>query len=153
MREGLKPAPTELANRYNPGLPVLQTLQIKTQARNEARDVTAEVQKIVRAAGVKSGICYLYVPHTTAAVAVNEHDDPEVMADVHTALRKIFPKEGDYKHYEDNADAHIKATLIGASESVPIEDGRLALGRWQGVFFCEFDGPRQRELKVKIIAG
>ena len=132
---------------------MLQTLRIKTQARNEARDVTAEVEKLVRAAGVKSGVCYLYVPHTTAAVAVNEHDDPNVMADVNSALRKLIPQQGDYKHFEDNSDSHIKATLIGASESVPIEDGRLALGRWQGIFFCEFDGPRERELKVKIIAG
>lgn len=132
---------------------MLQTVHIKTQARNEARDVTAEVEKLVRAAGVKSGICYLYVPHTTAAVAVNEHDDPEVMTDVNATLRKLIPKESDYKHFEGNADAHVKATLVGASESVPIEDGRLALGRWQGIFFCEFDGPRQRELKVKIIAG
>lgn len=132
---------------------MLQTLRIKTQARNEARDVTAEVETLVRAAGVKSGICYLYVPHTTAAVAVNEHDDPDVMADVNSTLRKLIPQQGDYKHFEDNSDAHIKAALIGASESVPIEDGRLALGRWQGIFFCEFDGPRERELKVKIIAG
>ncbi len=132
---------------------MLQTLHIKTQARSEARDVTTEVEKLVRAAGVESGICYLYVPHTTAAVAVNEHDDPEVMNDVNAALRRLFPKEGDYKHYEGNADAHIKAALVGTSESVPIEGGRLALGRWQGVFFCEFDGPRQRQLKVKIIAG
>ncbi len=132
---------------------MLQTLRIKTQARNEARDVTAEVEKLVRAAGVKSGICYLYVPHTTAAVAVNEHDDPDVMTDVNSTLLKLIPQQGDYKHFEDNSDAHIKAALIGASESVPIEDGRLALGRWQGIFFCEFDGPRERELKVKIIAG
>ncbi len=137
--------------RYN--FRVLHTLQIKTRARNEARDITSEVEKVVRAAGVKSGVCYLYVPHTTAAVAVNEHDDPDVMRDVDEALRKLFPKDGGYKHWEGNADSHIKATLIGASESVPIEDGRLALGRWQGIFFCEFDGPRERELKVKIIAG
>ena len=132
---------------------MLHTLRIKTQARNEARDVTTEVEKLVRTVGVKSGVCYLYVPHTTAAVAVNESDDPDVMADVDTVLRKLFPKDGGYKHWEGNADSHIKATLVGTSETVPIEDGRLALGRWQGIFFCEFDGPRQRELKVKIIAG
>lgn len=132
---------------------MLHTLRIKTQSRNEARDITGEVEKLIRAAGVKSGICYLYVPHTTAAVTVNEHDDPDVMADVHSSLRKLVPQQGDYKHFEDNSDAHIKAALVGVSESVPIEDGRLALGRWQGIFFCEFDGPRERELKVKIIAG
>ncbi len=119
----------------------------------ESRDVTAEVQKLVRASGVQSGICYLYVPHTTAGVAVNEHADPDVMVDIQTTLRKLIPQQGDYHHAEDNSDGHIKSVLVGSSQFVPIEDGRLALGRWQGVFFCEFDGPRQRELKVKIIAG
>lgn len=136
---------------YN--LLVLQTLAIRTRARNEARDVTAEVEKVVRAAGVTSGICYIYVPHTTAAVAINEHADPDVMADVENSLRHVFPKDAGYRHLEGNADAHIKATLIGASQSIPIENGRLALGTWQGIFFCEFDGPRERHLKVKIIAG
>lgn len=132
---------------------MLNTLRIKTHSRNEARDITAEVEKTVRATGVTSGICYLYVPHTTAAVAINEHDDPDVMLDVNETLRKLIPKEGNYKHFEDNSDAHIKATIVGASQSVPIENGRLALGRWQGIFFCEFDGPRERELRVKVIAG
>lgn len=132
---------------------MLQTLSVKTHSRNEARDVTAEVEKLVRASGVASGICYVYVPHTTAGVAINEHADPDVMADVEDGLRRLFPHSAGYRHVEGNADAHIKATLVGASQSVPIENGRLALGTWQGIFFCEFDGPRERKLKVKIIAG
>lgn len=130
---------------------MLHTITVKSSARSELRDITAEVAKVVRASGVKSGLCHLYVPHTTAAVAINEHADPDVVADIDNVLRRLFPKEGAYKHYEGNSDAHIKATLVGASQSVPIEDGALALGQWQGIFFCEFDGPRQRQVKVKII--
>jgi len=136
---------------YN--LRVLHTLRISTRARSQALDITSEVEKLVRAANVASGICYLYVPHTTAGVVVNEHDDPDVMSDVHNTLGKLIPQRGEYKHYEGNSDSHIKATLAGSSQSVPIENGRLALGRWQGIFFCEFDGPRERQLRVKIIAG
>lgn len=131
----------------------MPTLAIKTRARQESRDITAEVQQLISDSGVRSGVCYLYVPHTTAGVSVNEHDDPNVMVDVQHSLRKLVPQQDDYKHNEDNSDAHIKTVLVGNSQFVIIEDGRLALGRWQGIFFCEFDGPRQRELKVKIIAG
>src|SRR5512140_2899916 len=134
-------------------MPALQTLQVKTNHRMQSRDIPAEVQKVLHESGIKSGICYLYVPHTTAGVAINEHDDPNVMVDVQTMLKKLVPyKDGEYKHFEDNSDSHVKAALIGTTQWLPIEEGRLALGRWQGVFFCEFDGPRQRELKVKIIA-
>jgi secondary thiamine-phosphate synthase enzyme len=132
---------------------VLQTLSIRTRSRNESRDVTAEVEHVVRASGVASGICYLYVPHTTAGVAINEHADPDVMTDVEGALRRLVPHSAGYQHAEGNADAHIKAVMVGASQSLPIENGRLALGTWQGIFFCEFDGPRERKLRVKIIAG
>ncbi|MCX6619366.1 MAG: secondary thiamine-phosphate synthase enzyme YjbQ [Acidobacteria bacterium] len=132
---------------------MLQTLSIRTRSRNESRDVTAEVEHVVRASGVTSGICYLYVPHTTAGVAINEHADPDVMADVEQALRGLVPHNAGYQHAEGNADAHIKAVMVGASQSVPIENGRLALGTWQGIFFCEFDGPRERKLRVKIMAG
>jgi len=98
--------------------------------------VTAEVEHVVRASGVTSGICYLYVPHTTAGVAINEHADPDVMADVEQALRGLVPHNAGYQHAEGNADAHIKAVMVGASQSVPIENGRLALGTWQGIFFA-----------------
>ncbi len=138
---------------YNFSMPTLQTLQVKTSARMQSLDVTSEVRGLVRSSGIQSGICYLFVPHTTAGVVINEHDDPNVLVDVQNMLRKLVPKDDDYKHMEDNSDSHIKATLVGSSKWVPIEDGDLALGRWQGIFFCEFDGPRTRQLKVKIIAG
>jgi secondary thiamine-phosphate synthase enzyme len=131
----------------------VQTLSVKTRSRNEARDVTAEVERVVRASGVESGVCYLYVPHTTAGITINEHADPDVMADVEDGLGRLFPRDAGYRHLEGNADAHIKSVLVGASQSIPIEDGRLTLGTWQGIFFCEFDGPRDRQLRVKIVAG
>jgi secondary thiamine-phosphate synthase enzyme len=132
---------------------MMQTLHVRTKSRMESRDVTSEIQKLVETSGVKSGICYLYVPHTTAGVAINENDDPNVMADVQDMLQKLVPSGAGYKHLEGNADSHIKATLVGSSQWVPIEEGRLALGRWQGIFFCEFDGPRERKLQVKILGG
>lgn len=130
----------------------VQTLRVKTGTRLQSLDVTEQVRKVVRSSGVESGMCYLCVPHTTAGVVINEHDDPNVMDDVQNALSKLVPHKACYTHLEDNADSHIKATLVGSSKWVPIENGDLALGRWQGIFFCEFDGPRERQLKVKIIA-
>ena len=114
-------------------------------------DVTAAVQKVVTEAGVTSGLCHLYVPHTTAGVTINENADPDVPADIERTLDKLVPKDAGYKHFEGNADSHIKSTLVGVSQSVEIEDGRLMLGRWQAIFFCEFDGPRSRQLRVKIV--
>lgn len=131
----------------------METLSVKTHARQESLDISAEVQKVVDKAGVQTGICYLYVPHTTAAVVINEHDDPNVLVDVQNTFARLIPYKDNYKHFEDNSDSHIKACITGTSQMVPIEEGKLALGRWQGIFFCEFDGPRDRELKVKIIAG
>lgn len=115
------------------------------------KDITADVARLVAEAGVESGICFLYVPHTTAGIVINENDDPDVFADIEDTLNRLAPREASYKHWEGNADAHIKATLVGTSQTVPIEGGKLALGRWQGIFFCEFDGPRQREVKVRIL--
>jgi secondary thiamine-phosphate synthase enzyme len=128
----------------------VRALEVKTSRRTELLDVTAEVRKAVSASGVRNGICHLYVPHTTAGVTINEKDDPAVPRDIEAALDRMVPKEGPYKHNEGNADAHIKSTLAGVSCSVEIEDGRLALGRWQAIFFCEFDGPRQRQLRIRI---
>ncbi len=101
--------------------------------------------------GVAAGLCHLYVPHTTAGITINENDDPAVPRDIEAALDRLVPRDGRYEHAEGNADSHIKSTLVGASTSVEIEGGRLLLGRWQAVFFCEFDGPRQRQLRVKIV--
>jgi secondary thiamine-phosphate synthase enzyme len=130
----------------------VHTLSIRTSRRTELRNITAEVEKLVRASGVKSGVCYLYVPHTTAGVLINEGDDPAVARDIETTLDRLVPHKGDYQHAEGNSDSHIKTALIGSSETIFIEDGRLALGRWQAIFFAEFDGPRSRELHVKIVA-
>lgn len=127
------------------------TLTIRTSRRTELRNVTAEIEKLVHASGYKSGVCHLYVPHTTAGVMINEGYDPDVARDIEAALDRLVPHKGDYRHSEGNSDSHIKVALIGSSESVWIEDGRLGLGRWQVIFFAEFDGPRARELRVKIV--
>lgn len=130
----------------------MQTLTIKTERRTQLLDVTAQVQKAVAAAKVASGVCYLYVPHTTAAITINECADPDVARDIEVALDRLVPETGPYRHSEGNSDSHIKSVLVGASQTVFVEDARLALGRWQGIFFCEFDGPRERRLFVEVVA-
>ena len=128
-----------------------RTISIRTSRRNELKDVTAEVEKAVRESGCTDGVCHLYVPHTTAGVLINEGYDPAVARDIEATLDRLVPRSGAYTHAEGNADSHIKTALVGSSETVWIEDARLALGRWQAIFFAEFDGPRTRELCVKII--
>lgn len=130
----------------------MQTLIVKTDRRTQLLDVTAQVQKAVSVAKISKGICYLYVPHTTAGIAINECADPDVAHDIEVALDRLIPKAGPYRHSEGNSDSHIKAVLVGGTQTVFVEDGRLALGRWQGIFFCEFDGPRERRLHVKVAA-
>lgn len=130
----------------------MQTLHVKTDRRTQLVDVTAQVQKAVAASGVVNGICYLYVPHTTAAITINECADPDVARDIEGALDRLIPKTGPYRHSEGNSDSHVKSVLVGASLIIHVEDGKLVLGRWQGVFFSEFDGPRDRRLQVKIAA-
>jgi secondary thiamine-phosphate synthase enzyme len=127
-------------------------LSVHTEGRVQLLDVTAGVGSLVRDSGVKSGICFLYVPHTTAGVTINESDDPDVARDIEAALEKMAPPNAGYRHSEGNADAHIKAALVGASATIFIANGQLELGRWQGIFFCEFDGPRLRTLRIKIVA-
>ncbi len=128
-----------------------RTLNIKTSRRTELKDVTAEIEAAVRESGCTDGVCHLYVPHTTAGVLVNEGDDPAVARDIEATLDRLIPRSAGYKHAEGNSDSHIKTALIGSSETVWIENGRLSLGRWQAVFFAEFDGPRARELRIKIV--
>jgi len=130
----------------------MQTLTVKTDRRTQLVDVTAQVQKKVSASNVADGICYLYVPHTTAAITINECADPDVARDVEGALDRLIPATGPYCHSEGNSDAHVKAILVGTSQVVFVHGGKLALGRWQGIFFCEFDGPRDRKLEVKVVA-
>lgn len=128
-------------------------LEIPTRAREEMVDITARVRGAVREAGVADGVCFVSVPHTTAAVTINECADPDVAADILKALDAAVPDALSYRHSEGNSPAHVKATLVGASVSVMIEDGRLALGTWQGVFLCEFDGPRTRKVWVRVLGG
>jgi secondary thiamine-phosphate synthase enzyme len=130
----------------------VQTLIVKTDRRTQLLDVTAQVQRTVASSGVANGICYLYVPHTTAAITINECADPDVARDVEGALDRLIPAAGPYRHSEGNSDSHVKAVLVGASQTINVEGGKLVLGRWQGIFYCEFDGPRERRLQVKVVA-
>jgi secondary thiamine-phosphate synthase enzyme len=126
-------------------------LAVRTERRTQLLDVTAGVAKMVQDSGVRSGVCYVYVPHTTAGVIINENADPDVAADIEAALARLVPKTSDYRHAEGNSDSHIKTALVGSSATIFISNGQLELGRWQGIFFCEFDGPRSRRLRVKIL--
>jgi secondary thiamine-phosphate synthase enzyme len=128
----------------------IQALQVKTTRRTEWVNITTEVNRFVAASGVSSGICHIYVPHTTAGITINEGDDPNVARDMEAAFDRMVPRDAGYKHYEGNSDSHIKASLVGASQSVLIEGAQVRLGRWQSIFFCEFDGPRIREVHIKI---
>jgi secondary thiamine-phosphate synthase enzyme len=131
------------------------TLTVKTKSRTELIDITAQVQRHVdqqiKKTGLSNGLCMLFVPHTTAAVTINESADPSVKADILMILNQVTPFNAGYRHMEGNSAAHIKSTLVGASEQILIEGGQLVLGTWQGIFFCEFDGPRTRQLHIKLI--
>ena len=140
------------SRRYLQENPV-QMLIVKTDRRTQLVDVTAQVQRAVASCGIASGICCLYVPHTTAAITINECADPDVARDVEGALDRLVPVDGAFRHGEGNSDSHVKAALVGASQTIYVEGGKLLLGRWQGIFLCEFDGPRERRLQVKIVAG
>ena len=123
-------------------------LTVKSGTKTELIDITSEIQKIVQSSGLANGLCMIYVPHTTAAVTINENADPSVKADILMAVRKIVPDSLPYTHAEGNSPAHVKSTLVGSSLSIIIENGNLALGTWQGIIFCEFDGPRTRKLFI-----
>jgi secondary thiamine-phosphate synthase enzyme len=127
-------------------------LTIKTAARFEMIDITGRVAALVRESGIKQGVCRAFVPHTTAAVTINENADPDVPRDILAALDRIVPLSENYLHAEGNAAAHVKASLFGSSQTLLIEDGSLVLGTWQSLFFCEFDGPRARKVLVKLTA-
>jgi secondary thiamine-phosphate synthase enzyme len=131
-----------------------QRFSVETRSRTQVKDITRDVAGLVGQAGIDTGVCHLYVPHTTAGILINESDDPDVARDIGATLDRLVPRNArnaDYKHFEGNADSHIKSSLVGTSEMVPVEAGKLALGRWQGIFFCEFDGPRRRTVKVRIV--
>jgi secondary thiamine-phosphate synthase enzyme len=126
----------------------MKELTVKTSGRTEFVDITGDVQRAVTESGISDGICAVFVPHTTAGVTINENADPDVMADMGAALEKLVPWQANYRHGEGNAAAHVKSSLIGHSVQVPVKAGRLQLGAWQGIFFCEFDGPRARKAWV-----
>jgi len=130
----------------------MHIVRVKTNRRTQLVDVTQEIEQVVRESGTKEGVCHLYVPHTTAAVMINEHADPDVASDLEGVFDRLVPYKGPYKHAEGNTDSHAKAVMVGASQVIFIERGKLALGTWQGIFFCEFDGPRERKMWVKLTA-
>ncbi|MGB9742741.1 MAG: secondary thiamine-phosphate synthase enzyme YjbQ, partial [bacterium] len=130
----------------------MDSIVVTTRQRNELVDITSQVAELVRKSGLVSGTCLLYVPHTTAGITINESYDPDVACDIIATLNRLVPAGRQYQHTEGNADAHIKSVLVGVSLLIPVENSRLALGRWQGIFFCEFDGPRERRCLVKLIA-
>jgi secondary thiamine-phosphate synthase enzyme len=125
-------------------------LSVKTSTREELIDITPQVQQVVSDAGIDSGAVTCFVPHTTAGVTINENADPDVKRDILYKLNKEIPQQDGYHHGEGNSDSHIKASLFGASETILVENGRLVLGTWQGIYFCEFDGPRRRKLFVRV---
>jgi secondary thiamine-phosphate synthase enzyme len=128
---------------------MIRTISLKTSARTEMVDVTDLVERELAGTGISEGRITLYVPHTTAAITINEGADPAVKADVLMMLNRIVPWEADYKHQEGNSPAHVKASLVGPSETVLVTKGRLVLGTWQRIFFCEFDGPRNRQILLQ----
>jgi len=131
----------------------LEILNIKTFQRIDFIDITFEIEKKIKESGVAEGLCCLFVPHTTAGLTINENADPSVKNDIKLKINSLIPYKESYTHNEGNSDAHIKSTLFGPSLSIIINGGRLVLGTWQGIYFCEFDGPRNRNLYIKILAG
>ncbi|NLL61868.1 MAG: YjbQ family protein [Candidatus Atribacteria bacterium] len=131
---------------------MLHTITVSTHKRTEILDITSEVQKLVQESKLKEGLCLVFVPHTTAAITINENADPCVLEDILQELEKTIPFDDNYQHLEGNSAAHVKSSLMGSSISVIIENGQLKLGTWQGICFCEFDGPRTRQVWIKMIS-
>ena len=130
---------------------MFQTFEVQTSAKTDLIDITPFVQEAVRKAKVAAGICIIFVPHTTAGITINENADPAVSRDIVMMLNKIVPNQGSYEHLEGNSPAHIKASMIGFSQTVFVASGKLVLGTWQAIFFCEFDGPRSRKVHVNVM--
>ncbi|MCL5772423.1 MAG: secondary thiamine-phosphate synthase enzyme YjbQ [Actinobacteria bacterium] len=131
----------------------MDILNIRTFQRIDFIDITNEIEKKVKESGIMEGICYLFVPHTTAGLTINENADPAVINDIRLKVNNLIPYKDTYTHGEGNSDAHIKSSIFGVSLNLIISRSRLVLGTWQGVYFCEFDGPRNRNLYIKILAG
>jgi secondary thiamine-phosphate synthase enzyme len=130
---------------------MVRYINVRSRSRIEFIDITEMVQDVVKEAAIEKGVCYLYVPHTTAGITINEGADPSVQRDIQNTLSRIIPHELNYAHREGNADAHIKSTLVGTSVNVIVDEGKLLLGTWQSIFFCDFDGPRHRRIAIKFI--
>ncbi len=126
-------------------------ISVKTTTRNELVDITSKIKELVDASGLTDGICFVFCPHTTGAITINENADPTVKTDLLMTLDKVFPVDPAYRHMEGNSDSHVKSSLVGASEMIAVEDGHLVLGTWQGIYFCEFDGPRNRKVYIKFV--
>ncbi|MGB8506938.1 MAG: secondary thiamine-phosphate synthase enzyme YjbQ, partial [Pyrinomonadaceae bacterium] len=132
---------------------VMYTLKVRSREREQMLEITDEVRRRLKEDGARAGVCVLFVQHTTAGLTVNENADPDVQRDMLHCLRKLVPRHGmDFRHAEENSDAHIKATLVGSSVTVPFADGELLLGRWQGIFLCEFDGGRERKIIMQVLS-
>jgi len=132
---------------------MIERFTIRTTARQQLLDITAQVNRVLAQSGIVDGLCIVFTPHTTAAITINENADPDVQSDILRKLGAVFPQQDNYRHAEGKSDAHIKSSLIGCSETIIVSGGKLLLGTWQGIYFCEFDGPRQRECLVKLLAG
>jgi secondary thiamine-phosphate synthase enzyme len=132
---------------------MLEVIQVTTSNQSDAVDITNLIARKVQESGIRNGVCFIDVPHTTAGVTINEGADPAVVEDAMNTLSKLVPWRGDYKHMEGNSAAHIKSILVGSSTHVIFENGRLLLGTWQRIFLCEFDGPRTRKIRLKVIQG
>ena len=132
---------------------IMQVITVNSTRRTELIDITPLVRKVVKESRVKNGICFIYVPHTTAGVTINEHADPDVARDIEDTLDRLIPRNKGYRHVEGNADSHIKSTIVGPEVFVFVENGDIVLGTWQGIFFCEFDGPRRRKVYIKVVEG
>ncbi len=132
---------------------MFEVLELTTTKRNDFIDITGEISGVLSRARIESGLCYIHIPHSTAGITINENADPTVQADIESKLNKMIPKSEKYTHPEGNSDSHIKSSLIGTTLTLIVEKGSLVLGTWQGIYFCEFDGPRDRMIYIKTIEG
>jgi len=130
----------------------MSIIEVRTQTKEALVDITGRIREEISSSGIQSGICSVYVPHTTAGVTINENADPSVKEDILMTLGKMIPDSLPYRHSEGNSPAHVKASLVGSSVNIFIENGQLSLGTWQGIFFCEFDGPRNRKAYIKVFS-
>jgi secondary thiamine-phosphate synthase enzyme len=129
----------------------LHAIEVQTRSRVEFRDITGQIERLIAESGIRDGLCAVFTPHTTAAILINENADPALHKDFDNFLRRLAPQSDDYAHNDGNCDAHLKSALIGPSKTLLVQNGRMILGTWQGVFLCEFDGPRRRAVRIKIV--